>query len=204
MNIPPWSYCLSRWNNSSQNLNFLNDNLCLHCLILYRFSLIEQLPSNSFLLLLVTTRLKKKCDECRDTLISLGYTQFTVEDFHEQVCVACVRFCESIRRGKGHHTRLLNHYHAIRACSPKTVFSEFFNSLACQNHNLVLLNIDINVMCVLWLAYCVERFLDGLLSVCFVRLLFNHNACLFRMHLIPSLSPSLEPLGVQLHLCVLR
>ncbi|OON17124.1 hypothetical protein X801_07043, partial [Opisthorchis viverrini] len=29
-------------------------------------------------------RLKSKCDECRDALISFGYTQFTVEDFHEQ------------------------------------------------------------------------------------------------------------------------
>ncbi|CAL8104095.1 unnamed protein product [Calicophoron daubneyi] len=28
--------------------------------------------------------LKRRCDECRDTLLQLGYTQFTVEDFHEQ------------------------------------------------------------------------------------------------------------------------
>ncbi|KAF7232203.1 hypothetical protein EG68_09637 [Paragonimus skrjabini miyazakii] len=37
-------------------------------------------------------RLKSKCDDCRDTLISLGYTQFTVEDFHEQFTAMVDRF----------------------------------------------------------------------------------------------------------------
>ncbi|CAH8436142.1 unnamed protein product [Heterobilharzia americana] len=37
-------------------------------------------------------RLKKKCDECKDTLIANGYTQFTVEDFHEQFVSMVDRF----------------------------------------------------------------------------------------------------------------
>ncbi|KER25477.1 hypothetical protein T265_14197, partial [Opisthorchis viverrini] len=37
-------------------------------------------------------RLKSKCDECRDALISFGYTQFTVEDFHEQFTAMVDRF----------------------------------------------------------------------------------------------------------------
>ncbi|VDP81757.1 unnamed protein product [Echinostoma caproni] len=37
-------------------------------------------------------RLKRKCDDCRDTLLSLGYTQFTVEDFHEQFTAMIDRF----------------------------------------------------------------------------------------------------------------
>ncbi|CAH8483412.1 unnamed protein product [Schistosoma bovis] len=37
-------------------------------------------------------RFKKKCDECKDTLIANGYTQFTVEDFHEQFVGMVDRF----------------------------------------------------------------------------------------------------------------
>lgn len=37
-------------------------------------------------------RLKKKCDECRDTLLSLKYIAFTVEDFHEQFVSMIDRF----------------------------------------------------------------------------------------------------------------
>ncbi|TNN17681.1 Ubiquitin thioesterase otubain-like isoform 2, partial [Schistosoma japonicum] len=56
----------------------------------FGFAYIEYLLSGK--LIKEAGRFKKKCDVCKDTLIANGYTQFTVEDFHEQFVGMVDRF----------------------------------------------------------------------------------------------------------------
>lgn len=56
----------------------------------FGFGYIERLLGGK--MLKETIRFKKKCRECRDTLLSFGYIEFTVDDFHEEFISMLDRF----------------------------------------------------------------------------------------------------------------